>query len=331
MKALILKETKSQLVLEERDELSPASAQVVVKLSAAALNRRDYWITQGMYPGLTLPVVLGSDGVGVVSKLGDGVEQSWAGQEVIINPGWDWGDNNQFQSDDFHILGMPVDGTFAEEVVVPVEYIHAAPPHLQSTQSAAIPLAGVTAYRALFTQAELSSGDNVLVTGAGGGMATCVIQYAVAAGANVFVTSSSEEKIAQAIGLGAKGGFDYTDNDWGKQILTEAGMMNIIIDSAGGANYAELLKLAAPGGRIVNYGATTGPPEQIDLFKVFWKQLSLKGSTMGSPDDFTAMLKFIDSHQIEPVIDSVIPLAGANDAFAKMKSSDQFGKLVLEI
>ncbi len=331
MNALVLKEAKSKLVIEERDQLSPASGQVVVRLTAAALNRRDYWITQGMYPGIKLPVVLGSDGVGVVSKTGEGVADSWADQEVIINPGWDWGSNYKVQSGDFHILGMPADGTFAEEVVVPAEYVHAKPSHLKPTHAAAIPLAGVTAYRALFTQADLKAAENVLVTGAGGGVATFAIQYAVAAGANVFVTSSSGEKIAQAIALGAKAGFDYTDRNWGKKISADAGMMNVIIDSAGGENYSELLKLAAPGGRIVNYGATTGPPEQVDLFKVFWKQLSLRGSTMGSPADFAAMLKFVESHKIEPVIDSVIPLADANDGLQKMKSSKQFGKLVFEI
>ena len=331
MKAIVLRDLNSKLMLEDREELSPAAGQVVVAIQAAALNRRDYWITQGKYPGINLPVVLGSDGAGIVAKLGTGVSDDWMNRQVVINPGWSWGPNQRFQSNDFQILGMPSDGCFAEEVLVPAEYVHASPDHLNPVKAAALPLAGVTAFRALFSQAGLKPSENVLVTGAGGGVATFAIQFAKAAGASVYVTSSSSEKISNAIRLGATAGFNYRESDWGKQLVAAAGNMNVIVDSGGGPNYAVLLNVAAPGGRIVNYGATAGPAESLNLFHVFWKQLRLLGSTMGSPEDFSAMLEFVTQHKLEPVIDQVLALADANEALDRMSASDQFGKLVLEI
>ncbi|MGY8769648.1 MAG: zinc-binding dehydrogenase [Pirellulales bacterium] len=331
MKALVLKQVKTPLSLEDRPDLVPAANEVVVQLKAASINRRDYWITQGMYPGIELPVVLGSDGAGVVTQCGEGVDSDCLGREVVINPGMNWGDVQSFQSDDFTILGLPADGTFATEVVVPVSQLAARPDHLSWQQAAAMPLAGVTAYRALFSQGNLQAGEKVLITGIGGGVATFALQFALAAGAQVWVTSSSEEKINKAVELGAQAGFNYRDDTWPKQMKQQAGEPNLIIDSAGGAGYNSLLNLAAPGGRIVNYGATTGPPEKVDLFKLFWKQLQLLGTTMGSPSDFASMLKFVGQKKIVPVIDSVRPLAEANAALESMKSSTQFGKLVLDI
>ncbi len=331
MKALTLKQIKSPLELLERDEPSPGSAEVVVKLTAAALNRRDYWITQGMYPGIKPPVVLGSDGAGVVDQTGVNAEPFWQDREVIINPGLNWGHDKSVQSNDFTILGLPRDGTFATKVVVAASQLHEKPAHLNWQEAAALPLAGVTAYRALFSQGGLQSGETLLITGIGGGVATFALQFAVAVGATVWVTSSSPEKIRRAIDLGAKGGFNYREEGWSKQLLKAAGTPSLIIDSAGGAGYESLLSIAAPGGRIINYGATAGPPEKIDLFKVFWKQLRLQGSTMGSPDDFAQMLKLVETHKIRPVIEHVFPLSEGNEALQLMKSSPQFGKYVLTI
>lgn len=329
MKAQILKQTKTPLELEDRSDMTAGPGAVVIQVEAAALNRRDFWMSQGMYPGLKLPVVPGSDGAGVVVETGSGLGNFWQGREVIINPGWDWGDNPRVQSNSFHILGMPEDGTFATHVEVPREYLHDKPAHLNWQEAAALPLAGVTAYRALFTQGELQASDTVLVNGIGGGVATFALQFAVASGAKVWVTSSSDQKIVRAVEMGARGGFDYTNDDWSKEMAKEAGAPDLIIDSAGGAGYGSLINLAAPGGRIVNYGATTGPPEKLDLFKIFWKQLRLQGSTMGSPADFTAMLDLVNKHNIRPVIDRVFPLTEVNDALGLMKTSPQFGKYVL--
>ncbi|MDA1054872.1 MAG: zinc-binding dehydrogenase [Planctomycetota bacterium] len=329
MKAFVLTQLKCPLQLEERDGLVPGPGEAVIALQAAALNRRDYWITQGMYPGIQLPIVLGSDGAGVVTHVGEGVPQDLLQRQVIINPGWNWGDREAVHGNAFRILGMPDDGTFAGEVRVPAAYVAAKPEHLSWQEAAALPLAGVTAYRAVFTQGRLQPGERVLISGVGGGVATFALQYALAAGATVVVTSSSAEKIEKAIQLGATAGFDYTVEGWHKQLLAEQEPIDLIIDSAGGDGYANLLDAAAPGGRIVNYGATAGPPKKLDLFKVFWKQLHLAGSTMGSPDDFAGMLAFVSQHKIKPIVDEVFSLADGNEAMERMKHSRQFGKLVI--
>lgn len=331
MKALILKELRQPLVLMDRPELEPGPNDVVVRLKAAALNRRDFWITQGMYPGIKTPVIMGSDGAGTVVKTGSALGNFWLNRDVLINPGMDWGDSNDAQKAEFSILGMPVDGTFAEEVIVPASQLHEKPSHLDWQEAAALPLAGVTAWRAVFTQGKLKADDTVLITGIGGGVATFALQFALAAKANVWVTSSSQKKIDRAVALGAKGGFNYKEENWTQTLIKESSPPNLIIDSAGGKGYAQLLDLTAPGGRIVNYGATTGPPEKFDLFKVFWKQLRIVGTTMGSPDDFTAMLKFVNHHKLKPVIDSIRPLTDGNTALEEMASSPQFGKSVLSI
>ncbi len=331
MKALVLKEVHQPLALEERPDLEAASGQVVVQLKAAALNRRDFWITQGLYPGTKAGVILGSDGAGVVSKIGEGVDAAWLGKEVIVNPSLDWGDREEAFGDAFSILGLPVDGTFATELVIGESQLHARPAHMSWEEAAALPLAGLTAYRALFSQGGLKTGETVLVTGVGGGVATFALQYAVAAGANVWVTSSSAEKIARAVELGAKGGFLYTNDEWAKAFVEQAGAPSLIIDSAAGSTYDTLIDVAAPGGRIVNFGATLGPPDKLEMRKVFWKQLRLQGTTMGSPADFEAMLKFVGEHGIKPLVDATYPLEEGNTAIDQMKVSPQFGKYVLAI
>ena len=174
MKALVLTEIKHPLQLEERPDLEPGSQQVVIQLRAAALNRRDYWITQGMYPGISLPVILGSDGAGTVIKQDAEIAEPWISRDVIINPGWQWGTSQAAQSDQFRILGMPDDGTFATQVAAPPQYVYPKPTHLSWHESAALPLAGLTAYRALFSQGNLKSGEQVLITGIGGGVATLI-------------------------------------------------------------------------------------------------------------------------------------------------------------
>ena len=331
MPGLVLNELKSPLELSDYDlgDLKPGYAKVALK--AAALNHRDYWIIQGQYPGIELPKVLGSDGAGVVVQVGGNDDQNWLDREVIINPGWDWGTNEAAQSAEFTILGMPHNGTFSSHIHVPIDTLRAKPKHLSWEEAAALPLAGVTAFRATMSQGQLRPGEKVLVSGIGGGVATLALQFAVAVGAEVAVTSSSEEKIAKAKELGAVAGFNYREEGWQKKAAESFGSPNLIIDSAAGKGYANLIELAAPGGRIVNYGATTGPPEKIDMFKVFWNQLKLIGSTMGSPADFRGMLDLVDKHEIRPVVDQVFSLAQGNEAIARMEQGQQFGKIVLRI
>src|SRR6187551_1421517 len=205
---------KQPVVVQTLPEPLAAPGQAVVRLKAAALNHRDLFIQQGLYPNIRLPVTPGSDGAGLVESVGSSADQAWVGREVIINPSLDWGDDARAPGTGFRILGMPDAGTFAEKIVIPVANLAAKPAHLSWEQAAALPLTGLTAWRALFTRAQLKPGEKVLVTGAGGGAALFALQFAVAAGAEVWVTSSSGERIARAKALDAAGGVNYRDDGW---------------------------------------------------------------------------------------------------------------------
>ncbi len=331
MRAAVLEAVKQPLVVKELPDPKPGPNEVLIELKAAALNRRDLWIIEGMYPGIVTGVVLGSDGAGIVAEVGEEVSGRLVGQEVIINPGWDWGREERAQSDAFRILGMPDHGTFAEYVVVPVEYVYPKPAHLNWHEAAALPLAGVTAYRATFTQGQLAPADKLLVTGIGGGVATFVLQYGVAIEAEVAVTSSAEEKIERAVQLGAKSGYNYTEKDWSRALLEEFGAVDVAVDGAGGPGFVQLIDVLAPGGRLVNYGVTGGVPPVCPLPKIFWRQLRIIGSTMGSPRDFERMLDFVNRQRIRPIVDRVFPLTEISAALEHMKRALQFGKIVIEI
>ena len=329
MKAIVLEAADKPLIFKEVDKPTLAPGEALVQIKAAALNRRDYWITIGKYAGIKYPAILGSDGAGVVAEVGSDVDQHWIGQEVIINPGYGWGDNDNFQSDDFKILGLPSDGTFAEYVKVQAQHLHHKPAHLDWEHAAAIPLAALTTYRALFTKGKAKKGDKVLITGVGGGTGTFALQFAKAAGCQVFVTSGSGDKIDRARQLGASAGVNYKAQDWAEQLLQLAGGFDVIIDSALGDGFAKLPDLCNPGGRIVIFGGTAGNIPPLNGRKVFWRQLQVIGTMMGSPDDFVEMLKLVNDHKIIPVIDEIFPLAEADAAVKKMENSSQFGKIVL--
>jgi zinc-binding alcohol dehydrogenase/oxidoreductase len=329
MKAIVLEAADKPLVLKEVEKPTLKPGEVLVTIKAAALNRRDYWITIGKYAGLKYPIILGSDGAGIVAETGGESDKHLIGREVIINPGYGWGDNQNFQSKDYKILGLPDDGTFAEYVKVQAEHVHAKPSHLTWGQAAAIPLAGLTAYRALFTKGKAAKGDKVLITGAGSGTGTFALQWAVAAGCQVFVTSGSGEKINHAKQLGASAGVNYKSQDWAEQLQHLAGGFDLIIDSALGEGFAKLPDLCKPGGRIVIFGGTAGNIPPLNGRKIFWRQLQIIGTMMGSPDDFKAMVDFLNMHQIVPVVDEVFPLADAAKAISKMENSSQFGKIIL--
>lgn len=289
-------------------------------MHAAALNHRDLFITQGLYAGIQLPSILGSDGAGLLD-----------GQKVIINPGLDWGPQEEHQDRKFRVLGMPDHGTFAEQILIPKIYVHPMPAHLAFEAAAALPLAGLTAYRAVFSQGRLAQGQRVLITGIGGGVALFAMQFALAAGASVFVTSGSDTKIQKAVDMGAEGGINYKQKDWAKELKSSKRQFDLIIDSAGGPSFRYLLDLADFGARIVVYGGTVGKIDGLSPQRLFWKQLSIIGSTMGSPADFSAMLNFVEKHEIQPVVDRVFAIHEAKAAFQRMENGDQFGKIVLKI
>jgi NADPH:quinone reductase-like Zn-dependent oxidoreductase len=329
MKAMVLESKGAPFVL--RDVATPVLKEndVLVKLHASALNHRDYYIQQGIYPRTTYPIIIGSDGAGVVEDVGTNVPRSLIGTEVVINPSHDWGDNPNVQQKDFKVLGFPDNGTLAEYIAVPARYIQPKPFTLTFQEAAALALVGLTAYRALFTRAKLQPGERVLVTGIGGGVAVTALQFALAIGATVWVTSSAEEKIQKAVAMGASGGVNYSVPTWGDELRKRAVGFDVIVDGAAGQGFATLLDVAAPAGRIVVYGSVGGKIQNAEAARLFWKQLSILGSTMGTEEEFAAMLRFVEQHTIKPVIDSVFPLAEAEKAMQRMASGKQFGKIVL--
>jgi len=330
MNAAVFTELKKPLSLQAVADPVATPGHAVVRLKTAALNHRDLWIQLGLYANIKLPLVPGSDGAGVIESVGADADKAWLGREVIINPSLDWGPDPRAQGPAFRILGLPDSGTLAEMISIPVANLAPKPAPLSWEQAAALPLAGLTAWRALFTRAQLKAGERVLVTGVGGGAALFALQFAAAAGAEVWVTSGSSEKIVRAVALGARGGVNYRDAGWAASLAQQAGgPFDVIVDSAGGEGFASLIELARPGGRIVFFGATTGNPKGIDLRKCFFRQVNLLGSTMGSPADFAGMTKFAEAHKIMPVVDRVFPLAETEVALRHMEAGAQFGKIVL--
>ncbi|HUJ43508.1 MAG TPA: zinc-binding dehydrogenase [Opitutaceae bacterium] len=331
MKAAILEGVDQPLVINQVADPVPAPGFARVRLRAAALNHRDLWIQKGRYAGLKFPIILGSDGAGVVDAVGAEADADWVDRSVIINPSLGWGPDPHAQEDDFRILGLPDDGTFAEAVAVPVANLALRPTHLTTEHAAALPLAGLTAWRALFARGRLRAGETVLITGIGGGVALLALQFALAAGATVYVTSGSTDKLMQARTLGAAGGARYRDADWAGQLQRQAGRFDLIVDGAMGGGFAHLIELARPGGRIACYGATTGNPPGFDARKVFFRQLTVLGTTMGSPADFAAMVRLVENRHIVPVIDTLLPLEQADQALRRLEGAAQFGKIVLTL
>ncbi len=331
MKAFILA-AHGKVSMTEKEKPQTGYGELLVKIYAASLNHRDQWIREDRYPGIKTGVTIGSDGAGVVEAAGCTQDDSWVGKEVIINPNINWGPDPAAQSGDFQILGMPVDGTFAEYVKVACDRVHKKPDHLSMEQAAALPLGGLTAYRALFTNGGLKAGEKVLINGIGGGVAQFAFQFAMAAGAEVWVTSGQKGKIKFAAERGAKGGFLYTEENWPDEALksTDRGF-DLVIDSAGGDQLNQLIDVLQPGGRLVIYGATTGVPSSLNLRKIFWKQIRLQGSTMGNDKEFEEMLAFVSRHKIEPIMEEPLPFDRIEDALDKMKEGKQLGKLVVKM
>jgi zinc-binding alcohol dehydrogenase/oxidoreductase len=333
MQAILLRKIGDPEVLriEAHADPVPAHGDVIVRLRAAALNRRDVWIRRGLYPGIAFPIILGADGAGEVVDVGPGVDPGLLGRAVVIDPSFGWGANPRVQGESFDILGLKRDGTYAEYVRVPADHIHDKPSHLTFEQAAAVPLASVTAYRALVTRAQLRAGETVLVTGIGGGVATSALVLARARGAEVFVTSGSDEKIETARSHGAIGGVNHGSADWVTTFLSRFGRRpDVVIDGAGGATFDKALELVKPGGRLVSYGATLGAAH-VEVRRVYWKQLDVLGSTMGTREDFAAMLALYSSTGVQPIVGAELPLADASRAHRYVEEGRQFGKVVLTI
>ena len=320
MKALVLTAAGAPLEVLDFPDPIPKEGEVIVDIEAGALNHRDVWITKGQYPGIHYPSILGSDGAGFLD-----------GKRVLLNPSLQWGDDPAVQGEKYNILGLPAQGTFATRIAVPRTHVLEAPAHLSMEQTAAVPLAGLTAYRALFTRAKLKAGERVLISGIGGGVALFAGQFALATGAEVFVTSGSDEKIDRAVKMGAEDGVNYQLEGWAKKLKTRSGGFDVIIDSAAGPGFTDLVSLLRPAGRVVLYGGTRGAIPKLNPQQIFWRQINIMGSTMGNDREFADMLAFIDRHRISPVVDSIYPLSKGQAAFERMEQSLQFGKIILQV
>lgn len=331
MRAVYFSGSNNPLSIKAIEKPKLGKNQVLVKLKNAALNHHELWMQKEQEQIMQDQVILGSDGSGTVEAAEAEEDQFLIGKEVVINPSIDWGKNPAVQAHSFSILGYPANGTFSDYIAISKKQIFEKPEHLSFEEAAAIPLAGLTAYRALFTKAKLRRNEKVLITGIGGGVALFALQFALSFDARVYVSSSSDDKLAKARDMGAIGGYNYNDPEWVKKASKEAGGFDVIIDSAGGKYFGQLLELAYPGARIALYGRSAGTIPEISPKTIFWKQLSIFGSTMGTEDEFLSMLDFLYKHQLKPIIDSSFPLENITEAFNRMDQGDQFGKIVLSI
>lgn len=317
-------------------------SEITIKIISFSFNHRDVWQRKGMYPGILFPSILGSDCTGIVIGPTD---HPFYNQQVLIYPAVNWSKDPKgpdMEGRPFGILGgthlTEGIGTFAEYIHVPSSHCKLVPSFLNGDpKAAAIPLAGLTAYRAVFSKGEIRSGMNVLVTGIGGGVAIFALQFCTAVGATVWVTSGSVEKINQAKALGAKDGVDYKQNDWPSRLASLAmgpdkePFLDVVIDSSGGDIMQKCRKLLRDGARVVSYGSTTGSNMSITMSEVL-KNLEFRTTTMGSLLEFQEMIEFIEKHQIEPVVfKTLIGFESVEEGFEILKNGKQFGKVVVEI
>ncbi|WP_065411725.1 zinc-binding dehydrogenase [Pseudobacillus wudalianchiensis] len=329
MKAVVHEKVSGMegLTYREIEEIQPKAGEVRIRLKTAGLNHRDLFVLTRHKP-TDPPLIVGSDGAGVVEAIGEGVEGIQAGEEVIINPGLGWQKNSEAPPVGFEIVGLPDHGTFAEKIVLPAENAVRKPAHLTWEEAGVLSLAALTAYRALFTRGKIQKGMKVLIPGIGGGVATFLLQFAKAAGAVVYVTSRSEEKAKKALELGADKAID-SNEDWHKALDGEK--MDLVIECVGAATFNKSLEQLRPGGTIVTFGASTGDEVTINLRTFFYGQFNLLGSTMGSAEEYEEMLKFVEMHELKPIIDTVYPLSEFEQAFKRLEEAEQLGKICFSI
>lgn len=323
MQAIVLSEFggPEQLRLESVPDPVAEPGWTVVALRASALNWHDILVRQGKYAS-PLPHVLGADGAGVRVD---------TGEEVVILPSLWWGDDESAPGPKWQILGDYQPGTYAELVRVPTECVAPKPAGYSWAQAAALPLVGVTTYRALFSRARLQEGESLLVLGAGGGVATMAVALAAGIGARVVVTSSAQDKIAQSQSLGAQGGVLYTDPEWvaaAKELSPDGRGFDVVLDSVG--TWSQSIEALRPGGRLVVLGASRGEQAAIDIRPFYFGQYSLLGTTMGNARDFKGLLTLLDAERIgPPIIDSTFELSSAEAAHTYLEAGGGFGKVIL--
>jgi NADPH:quinone reductase-like Zn-dependent oxidoreductase len=344
MRAVVINRHGDIDCLEVVDDLPQpkcAAGEVIVQIRSAALNHLDIWVRKGR-PGheLSAPHVLGSDAAGIVIEKGVDTRGVNVGDEVIINPGLSCGyceqcrAGQQSQCASFGLVGMSRPGTFAQKIAVPFANVWPKPQHLDFSEAATLALAHQTAWRMLMTRGRLKPGETLLIHGIGGGVARACLQLAKLAGATVIVTSGSDEKIEKAKLLGADCGINYKSTpDVAATVkdLTDGRGVDIIADTVGAATWPLDFEAVKRAGRIVICGVTGGPAAETNLQALYWNQLTILGSTMGSDEDFRQMFKAVTAARVKPVVDSVYPLEQAAAAMTRMERGKQFGKIVLDI
>jgi len=327
VKAVRIHEDGGPEVLRYEDAPDPEAGddEVLIRLRAASLNHLDVWVRKGL-PSAPKPRILGADGAGTVEWFGDAVSGFEAGQRVVINPG-------VIANGRMHVVGEAMDGTHAELVAIPARNVYPIPDELSFEEAAAFPLVFETAYRMLATKAGLDAGETVFVWGIGGGVASASLVLGKALGARVIVTSSSSEKLARARELGADETIDHASEDVRARMkeLTGGRGADVVVETVGDATWKTSLEVAAQQGRIVVCGATSGPNPPAGLHRIWWKELAVIGSTMGSAADFEACLELVTSGRARPVIDEVFPLSDVRAAHERLESGRQLGKIVLRI
>ena len=327
MKAIRIHEDGGPEVLRYEDvpDPEPGPGEVLVELRAAALNHLDIWVRKGL-PSVPKPRILGADGAGVVAALGEEVAGFAVGDRVVINPGVPHGDR-------ITVIGEHTDGTCCELKALPAAQLAPLDDGLSFAEGAAFPLVFETAYRMLVTKAAVQEGESVLIWGIGGGVALAAFELCRALGAKTVVTSSSDEKLERALALGADAAVNHADGDVVQAVkdATDGAGADIVIETVGEATWERSLAAATTEGRIVVCGATSGHSPPARLYRLWWKQLVIYGSTMGMPSDFEGAYELVRTRRARVHIDSTFALADAATAHERLESGEQFGKVVLSI
>lgn len=328
MKALMLKSDKTLEFVDVETPL-PGKGEVLIKVQAASLNHREIWISKGLYPGLKLPAILGGDGAGTVVDVGEGVASDWLAKDVVCYPAKGWGEDEAAPTREFRLFGMPEPGFIAQYISMPVENLRVKPSHLTWEEAAALPIASLTAWRALTRHGQIKKGKKLLITGIGGGVAQAGLNLAVAMGADVFVTSSEQSKIDHAISMGAKGGAIYKTTDWEKSIRELSQGIDMVLDGAPPSDLHAYTRFLNTGAKVVIYGSTATLGAKIGYADLFLRHLQIIGTTMGSPTDFDSLLAFVTQNMLKPNIALSFPFDRSLEALAALAEGKHAGKIVI--